>query len=77
MKKRESKGASKIFQSIENREVSPRHIVPVAQMNSLISGQAPGGLVIGGNKMRKMTNEGNALLGDSNNNPKLDLKNLA
>lgn len=78
MKKRESKNATKIFQSFENKEASSNRIVPLAQMNSLISGQAPGGLVMGGTKMRKMTNEGAGSLGDGTPAPsKVDLKNLA
>jgi len=53
-----------MFQSIDGKEPSSNKLVPLAQMNSLISGQAPGGLVMGGNKIRKMTNEGNSLLGE-------------
>lgn len=64
IKKRESKGANK-FQSTETKDPSTSNkIVPLAQVNSLISGQAPGGFVMGANKMRRMTNEGSSLLGD-------------
>ena len=85
MKKRESKNASKITNQIDKGDgdhVSPQtlsnnRVVPLAQVNSLISGQAPGGLVMGGNKIRKLTNEGSNLLNESGATKKVDIKNLA
>lgn len=62
----------KMNQQIESRSGSPR-IPPQAQINNLISGSAPGGLVAGGGK-RRLTNEGNALLETGN---KVDVQNLA
>lgn len=65
--------------STENRDsLNSNKIVPLAHVNSIISGQAPGGFVMGTNKIRRLTNEGSNLLGDYQAPAnKLDIKNLA
>jgi hypothetical protein len=64
MRKRESKTIVKLSQQLESRDVSPR-LVPQAQINSLMSGSTPGGVIMGSNK-RTLTNESNALLETTN-----------
>ena len=53
--------------TLESKDVSPK-IVPFANTNSLVSGQAPGGVIMGSSK-RKLTADGHE--------QKVDIKNLA